>query len=675
MKNFFKKYIPIIVILLMLLTLIPGIATRITNEAGNDNVTISLLYNDLRNTLSTSKLNEMLKKYKDIGIDNVSIMEDDLNSLAFRGVIGVKRYNTLKSSNLPDDQAIAEAVAASCKNVENYNYIIRVKDEAVKSRLKTWFPKKLGKDEYTFLENVEGNDLYILHDSSKELWDYALGYNEEEIKQLHDNGFKISLILKVKNYVKTDYLSDIDNLVKKYDIEYLNLKADSRDIGEAQVVNKNYEGLAKIINSNDMTLVVTENTDQLSNQKFLGFKNVLDDVMSDDGSKKVIRSYESYDNTHYKQRTEQLFNSTVDRNIRFIVTTFVEPPQFSFEDCADYTFDCMKEYAEKIKNQGFTINEDTQKFDYKVNNKLNAAACAAIMIMALLIMIEIIMGKKYGILTLVALILSAISFVGTYLLPQSIISLYPSIYCFVMSCFSITVLVHFIERKKDKLNLIVLTLYSVIIMVGLLLIGSLGMGTMLSGVNYYINNDIFRGTKFSLIIPVVYAAIIYYFIFLKTNNIFTLNNFKKLLFSEIKVYWVIIAAIIGYVGMYYITRSGNVSKISDLEQALRNTVTEIFPARPRTKEFLIGYPSLILLVYYTKKTDIKLLQWTFAVGTSILAASITNSFCHVFTDYSFIVNRVVNGLFVGIIVSAVVFIINLALVKSIKFFIKKINNF
>ena len=80
----------------------------------------------------------------------------------------------------------------------------------------------------------------------------------------------------------------------------------------------------------------------------------------------------------------------------------------------------------------------------------------------------------------------------------------------------------------------------------------------------------------------------------------------------------------------------------------------------------MGYPALVLFVYYAKNTDINILKWLLAVGASILAASITNSFCHVFTDFSVIVTRTVNGLLIGIIVSIVAYIANLILVRVIK---------
>ena len=84
---------------------------------------------------------------------------------------------------------------------------------------------------------------------------------------------------------------------------------------------------------------------------------------------------------------------------------------------------------------------------------------------------------------------------------------------------------------------------------------------------------------------------------------------------------------------------------------MRNSIADVMAARPRTKEFLIGWPSLVLLVYYIKNTDIKLIRWGFAVASSILFASVINSFCHVFTAAGTIYSRLFNGLFVGAFVA------------------------
>ena len=74
----------------------------------------------------------------------------------------------------------------------------------------------------------------------------------------------------------------------------------------------------------------------------------------------------------------------------------------------------------------------------------------------------------------------------------------------------------------------------------------------------------------------------------------------------------------------------------------------------------------MLFVYYTKNVDIKLIKWLLAIASSILAASVANSFCHVFTDYSVISMRVVNGLLVGVVISVFVYVANLIVVKLCK---------
>lgn len=99
---------------------------------------------------------------------------------------------------------------------------------------------------------------------------------------------------------------------------------------------------------------------------------------------------------------------------------------------------------------------------------------------------------------------------------------------------------------------------------------------------------------------------------------------------------------------------------------MRNAITEIFPARPRTKEFLIGYPALVLFVYYMKYVDVKIVKWLLAVGSSILAASVTNSFCHVFTNFSVIVMRTFNALLLGVAVAAAAYVANVILIEILK---------
>ena len=67
----------------------------------------------------------------------------------------------------------------------------------------------------------------------------TFGYNEDIIKNLSDRGFKIALIHKIVNFPTTEYLKDIDRIVKEYDVEYFNIKESSQDKYDKN--DKNYK--------------------------------------------------------------------------------------------------------------------------------------------------------------------------------------------------------------------------------------------------------------------------------------------------------------------------------------------------------------------------------------------------------------------------------------------------
>ena len=99
---------------------------------------------------------------------------------------------------------------------------------------------------------------------------------------------------------------------------------------------------------------------------------------------------------------------------------------------------------------------------------------------------------------------------------------------------------------------------------------------------------------------------------------------------------------------------------------MRDTLSELFAARPRTKEFLIGYPCLVLFAYYMKQIKLPIIQAGLAAGGSIVIASVSNSYCHVFTDALTIYSRTLNGLIVGAAVCVAAYIANLLLIQIVK---------
>ena len=78
--------------------------------------------------------------------------------------------------------------------------------------------------------------------------------------------------------------------------------------------------------------------------------------------------------------------------------------------------------------------------------------------------------------------------------------------------------------------------------------------------------------------------------------------------------------------------------------------------RPRTKEFLIGYPALMIACFYYFRGHSKWLWLILAVG-ALAPISMTNSFCHIHTPLVITVTRSCIGLILGIVVGLVLYLV------------------
>ena len=339
------------------------------------------------------------------------------------------------------------------------------------------------------------------------------------------------------------------------------------------------------------------------------------------------------------------------------------------------TLKAVKEYITKVKELGYTVNGEVPELDYDTDLRIpNALGTAIMVLMVYLILIEIL-GKNSTAFFVAAIIVSALGAVCAFVVPQSLKWVFPTGWAVLSPCFALTFTLSFIRSFKDKLRTVPLAICVTGVLVGIMSILGIVQSSLLSGINYYVNNEIFRGIKLSLFIPLIFAGLLFIIYFIRIDFKKLGSYFSGFKLGDIKISWLVLVLIV-FLAVYkvisvYITRSGNVNSISALETWMRNLITDIFKARPRTKEFLVGYPCLILFVYYIKNTNIKILQGLLFCGAAITAASISNSFCHVFTTVETIYGRVVNGVIIGAVICIAVYIINIILVKVVSNLFKK----
>jgi hypothetical protein len=105
--------------------------------------------------------------------------------------------------------------------------------------------------------------------------------------------------------------------------------------------------------------------------------------------------------------------------------------------------------------------------------------------------------------------------------------------------------------------------------------------------------------------------------------------------------------VVGLAGVMLLARTGNISlPLLGAEQQLRTVLESVLVARPRTKEFLVGYPALVLAGAAAGLGWRPAAVALAALGT-VGAAGVINSFSHLHTPLVYTVWRTANALVLG----------------------------
>lgn len=666
-----KKHIiiRIAVILILASMLIPSFTMRVSNEAKNNDVVFALNYNNAYQALTEDEFEDSLAENKKMGVKTVSIAEESLSTLVTEGRLTCINYRDMCTRYDEESEAIVSLLKDDPR-IHKQSFLIITKSSETKQFLNTWIPRKYTAEEYLKLSAQNGMDVFVLYEGGLDGKKFAVGFNEKKIENAHNKGFDISLAMMFGGFTNTEYIDRIGELVDKYNIKYINLKNNGQYNEKSPHSKKNYEAMCKLIKDKKLYLIVTENQDQLSNQKPIGYQKLIDAA---DG--RVLRSYETVDFKNedlVEARYHQILNSVVDRNLRFVIINQFTSGIDTFLGKSNKTNEATRLVMEKLESIGYNTENYDTVYDYSVNRRMVSAIAVILMVVLGITMLELLFKARMIKLEIFGVIVSFLGGIVTLKAPESLLYLIPTLFASFAPCFAITVVMAFLKVMKEKYQTFILTLLTVIVTVATLSLMGFIQATLLSGLDYYLNSLIFRGIKLSLIVPILYSFAAYGFIFNDDKDKWV-SNVIDFINKEIKVYWVILGVGAAGVAVIYLIRSGNVTKISAIETLMRNSIADVMAARPRTKEFLIGWPSLVLLVYYVKNTDIKLIRWGFAVASSILFASVVNSFCHVFTAAGTIYSRLFNGLFVGAFVTIAAVILNVLVIKFVKWAIKKYN--
>lgn len=181
------------------------------------------------------------------------------------------------------------------------------------------------------------------------------------------------------------------------------------------------------------------------------------------------------------------------------------------------------------------------------------------------------------------------------------------------------------------------------------LVGGLQIAGLLTALPYMLHLNLFTGVKLSVFLPIFIAGS------LMMNH---LAPVKKTLNQPV-VWGTLFSAIIGLAMLAFMnsrTGNDNPAGVSGLELQLRNVLDQLLFARPRTKEFMIGHPMLLVGLLTWSRAP-KGSKWhTVAAILIALGAigqtSVVNTFCHIHTPIDLSIGRVITGHIAGCILGA-----------------------
>ncbi len=161
----------------------------------------------------------------------------------------------------------------------------------------------------------------------------------------------------------------------------------------------------------------------------------------------------------------------------------------------------------------------------------------------------------------------------------------------------------------------------------------------------------FRGVKLVLLVPPIVALVLYVFDRRFGSGV---ERPRDVIAAPVLAYQLLLGLAIVAAAAILVMRSGNQSDISPspFEMLLRHVLTNVLSVRPRFKEFLIGYPCLMLIPALLPLHR-RFAGWLLALGAGVGIGDIVDTFSHLHTPLYISVWRIANGLVIGVLIGAV----------------------
>lgn len=640
---------------------------RSSLEDANQQVELALLYEDVKkySTAAEKPVDEVFADFAELGATGILFKEQSLSGLFTRDrlfeLFGSEDISVISGRNLinniyflQDEDEISEEKRNALAQITPGFVYLMTEDSEVYERIASHLKLKIPEGMLHVPEEKIGGVNYIglspEYDRifrTKDRYTIGIGFPGTTLERAAANDLNVLVQISSWPVVDEENFSEVFELYRE-ELEPIEDRLSLVAFNDAYLPGfpTYLQPLARETATFDVPVGFIEPlVFEQAGIKNLGSMRLEDEEV--DMSKRIARlhSITSGEMAEYSpQRAVDRFSLAVsERNIRVMLVRLFP------DDGTGSIVETNQEYVEKLANsiedRGFSLGQ-ASTFDLDVTSSAARSLFSLVIGMGViaggLLLLDIIRLQKLGIIlafigtfSWLAVIILSLTTQGNFFLFEFAVKLMGLCAVIIFPTLAVTAVV------KDKKNNIKGALADFLKITAVSLCGALLMAGLLSHLHYMLGLDQFAGVKLGLMLPIILIAIIFYF--LKYEADFY-SKMKELLEHRITVLTALLVIGFGAVIGVLLLRSDNIAEALAIEEQLRFFLHDVLGVRPRTKEFLIGHPIMILALYLGYSHRMLPLLIIGAVGQ----VSLVNTFAHIHTPILISLIRTGNGLLLGI---------------------------
>ena len=677
------------------------IAGRWRVEAENKTYDVILDYNELELLAQQSEedVSWWLEQFRDMGITRVGLTEESLISLMESSPLSVTATmmdTVMQDADWRESYPEAFVAAVTDYGFDRFDVVVETSGqvatdfvtEAVAQRFHPEDVVLVEQEEeaYILLNGVVNDTLYLSDFSyvdtfekgfaerseivASKLMYISLGLMPEKVETIQSLGMEIvPRTICYNGHNDTRYAQAVVAGYERYGIEPTYIIAG----GEAVIGFDDEDEFAlSYIKDNGITLGLIETNVQRENILQSGVDTIT--AATDYNAVRVfsVWDYIQYRYAYYgyegaEEVENTLFRAIVERNIRVIYFKPVKQTDNSFAYITDVEVyrDLFSGLNDRLAAHGISLGRASVMDNYQIPSLamlvlgLGAGIGGALLPSAFLPM-----KKKWTYLLAGA---AVVCVCGAWVVLPNLFRLLASFAsAVVFACLAAVFFLRAAKRSGQRLPenapLRKILPRCVLVLLGAALIslaGAMMTAAPLSSTDFMLELGIFRGVKAAQLLPLAFFCLLfisYYGFFQKDRRSDTLElgDIVTALRWNIPVWCLLLLAVVGLAGYYYLARTGHESdvSVSTLEIMMRNDLENLLLARPRTKEFLVAFPGIMLAVYCAVRR-LPFFTALFGLAGTIGLTSICNTFMHIHTPLYLGFIRTGYSLLFGIVIGCV----------------------